>query len=195
MPSLDRSKALPPYQDDKGGWHCGARTRSGKPCKNDANELPHRCYKHGGGGHRVRVNRAKTRLEDKARKMLIDLDLPGNVDPITRLLELAAEADAFRGAIAMLVNHLDDPIRYRDDKGAEQLRAEVAVYERALDRAARLYLDLCKLNLEERLVRIRESEARALANALNKALNDAGLTGEQQQDVKRATAKHLRLVS
>lgn len=194
MPSLQPS--LSPYQDETGRWHCGARThQGGKPCKKPAPEVPHRCDKHGGKSKGVAAKQARARLEDAARKLLVPSDIATNVDPISRLLELAAEADAFRGAVAALVNDLNDRIRFLDDKGSEQLRAEVVVYERALDRAARLYFDLCKLNLDERLMRIREREAAAMLTALEGGLADAGLTDEQQKAVKGATARHLRAVS
>jgi hypothetical protein len=193
MPSIQPK--LPPYQDANDVWHCGARThQGGKPCKRPAPEVPHRCSAHGGKSKGVAAKQARARLEEAARRLLVPSDVLTNVDPISRLLELAAEADAFRGAVAALVNDLNERIRYRTD-GGEQLRAEVVVYERALDRAARLYLDLCKLNLDERLMRIREREAAAMLTALEGGLADAGLTDEQQKAVKGATARHLRAVS
>lgn len=192
MPSVQPS--LPNYQED-GLWYCGARRRNNIPCANRIPDQGYRCRYHGGNAPQVRNAKARERLETAAMRLVPNLVTGEPIDPIARLIELAREADAFRAGVVQLVNKLNNRIRYQDDKGAEQLRAEIVVYERALDRAARLYLDLCKLNLDERLMRIREREALAMLAALDAGLGDAGLTDEQQQAVKGATARHLRAVS
>lgn len=190
-----KPRGWPPYQDDHGTWRCGAKGTSGKPCKLPTGpEPPHRCYTHGGMSPQVLDLKHRDKTEAKARMLIPDgIEIHG--DPITRLLELAAECDAFRGSLSELVNKLKErEIRYTAGAG-EQLRAEIQLYERALERATRAYLDVCKLNLEERLVRVRESEARALAAALDKALAEVGVEPHVARQVKQGTARHLRAVA
>ena len=166
---------------------CTALTPNGR-CRANAILGGTVCVAHGGRAPQVKAKAAERVLEERARKLIPDT-VTVHPNPVFRLLELAAEADEFRSAVAELVNDLKS-IRYRTE--SEQLRSEVVVYERALDRAGRLYLDICKLNLEERLVQIREAEAKAMLVALERALAEAGLTSDQQQQVKRQTARHLR---
>ncbi len=170
---------------------CSGHNSAGKPCGNWPIKGADVCRKHGGAAPQVQ-QAAKVRvLEEQARK-LIPVSSGQMADPIGRLLELAAEADAFREAVASLVNSLKSIETYSLEAGS-QLRAEVMLYERAIDRVARLCIEIVKLNLEERLVRVREGEARMMADALDAALTIAGLSVEQAQTVKRETAARLRV--
>ena len=57
-------------------------------------------------------------------------------------------------------------IRYEDNKGGEQLRSEIAVYERALDRVGRMCAELIRLDIEARLVRVAEVQAAAIVSVI-----------------------------
>lgn len=151
------------------------------------------CDRHGGLAPQVRAAAAARQMEDQARRLIGDSFEP-LADPIRTLLERASEAEAFRAAVVGLVNNLRSLETWSEATGS-QIRAEVMLYERALDRVARLCIEIVKLGLEERLVRVRESEARALAEALDYALGVADLSAEQAQTVKRETAARLRSVA
>lgn len=114
---------------------------------------------HGGSSPQARAAAARRlaaqAAEADARALLAHEGLEGVTDPVAALARLATEADAFRSALARRVNALQS-VRYEDAKGAEQLRAEVGLYERALDRTARFVEALARLGYEQRRVRIEE---------------------------------------
>ncbi|MFF0862342.1 hypothetical protein ACFYUV_11360 [Nonomuraea sp. NPDC003560] len=94
-------------------------------------------------------------------------------DPVGALLRLASEIAAFKEFVAGRVAELRaNDWRFTDHKGAEQLRAELALYERALDRTARVLVEINRLGLEER--------------ALRNAERVTARQGEQIADVIRA---------
>lgn len=97
----------------------------------------------------------------------------------TAVAEVVAFRDYLRGKVADL-----EQWRYEDAKGAEQLRSEMALYERALQFTVRALIDLSKLGLEERLVRIEEERADLVIAAFREALDVAALP-EEVADVIR----------
>jgi hypothetical protein len=96
-------------------------------------------------------------------------------NPLEELLRLAAEILAFKDNVGRLVSGLDEKIRFTDAKGAEQLRAEVVVYERALDRAEKALADITRLGIEDRLARVSELQASALAVLIDRVLQAVGV--------------------
>jgi hypothetical protein len=86
-------------------------------------------------------------------------------------------------------------VRYGSEEGGEQLRAEVSVLERAMDRCGRLLVDIAKLNIEERLAKITETQARLVSDALAATFREMGLPAEQQRDARGRLARHLRSVA
>ncbi len=172
---------------------CGARTGAGGHCLSRPMRGQIRCYKHGGASPQARASADVRYLEQQVRR-LVPATVGPMEDPIRALLTVAAEAEAFKDALRSLVGDLNAKIRYRTD-GGEQLRAEVVVYERALDRVGRMCVDIAKLNLDERLVRIAEDQAARVLKAMDGALAEAGLDVDMQAEVKRATARHLRAVA
>lgn len=131
----------------------------------------------------------KRRIAQKqAAKSLSKIKITPIGNPIDHLSDLAAEALAIKQHFADVVAELrqissptarvggDDlenmeladflnrrdahGYRFTDDKGAEQLDARVALYERALERAEKFLVNLVKLDFEDK--RIRLDEARVL---------------------------------
>jgi hypothetical protein len=109
------------------------------------------------------------------------------------LLKLAGQVLAWQESTATLVNGLEE-VRYEGATGAEQLRAEVALYERAMDRAVAVLAAIARLNIEERLARVTERQADAVIDAIDAALAAAGVTGQDAARAKQAAARHLRSV-
>ena len=91
------------------------------------------------------------------------------------------------------IEHLK-AFRYKGATGVEQLRAEVPVFERAMDRATLLLATLAKLGLDEREVAVSEAKAQMLLRALEAGLAENGIVGPQASAVKQATGRHLRVV-
>jgi F0F1-type ATP synthase membrane subunit b/b' len=82
--------------------------------------------------------------------------------------------------------------RYQAGAG-EQIRAEVALYERALDRTARLLADMARLNLDERLERLTEAQGQQIVAVVRFALlelgADPGEPAVQQAVMRQLAAK------
>lgn len=117
-------------------------------------------------------------------------------DPIDALARLASEAAAWKDALAGRVNALL-AIRYESSgPGTEQLRAEVALYERAMDRTARLCETLAKLNLGERAQALDERVAAQFEAVLRAVLADPelGLTPAQARVAPVVVDRHLAVV-
>jgi hypothetical protein len=155
------------------------------------------CRVHGGaapqnlaaGERRV----AEQRLEEETRRALAILDVPAVENPLTALSELAGQVIAWKDALAERVNELRY-IRYSDDKGAEQLRSEVALYERAMDRCVNVLGTIGRLRIDERLAAISEQQATVVIGAIEAALTHAGVTGQAASAAKAVAARHLRAV-
>ena len=147
---------------------CAATSkRSGQRCKRRPSPGAKTCYIHGG-----RTALASLRvIEEQALAELARLDLPPVEDPLSELARVCAQVLAWKDSMAGKVNKLDE-LRYegKGDAGGEQLRAEVALWERALDRCERFLTAMARLNIDERLTRISEERAELIISVLSAAL-------------------------
>lgn len=190
---------LTPDGDRHDPPRCGARKRQGEgTCTQAAGwgtEHPGDgpCKLHGGSTSSQTTRVARRRAEADARAVLAELGVPAVEDPLAALLKLAGQILAWQEATATLVNGLDE-VRYEGATGAEQLRAEVALYERAMDRAVSVLSAIARLNIEERLARVTERQADAVIDAIDAALAAVGVTGRDAATAKQAAARHLRSV-
>lgn len=136
---------------------------------------------------------AEAKLQQQAAKLLYQRDAAPVTDPLSALQKLAGRAAAWEDIIGDKINDLTS-IRYSTDNG-EQLRAEIAVMERAMDRLGRLLVDIAKLNIEERLAGVRKQTADMLERALDQALTVSGLDLEGQAKAREEFKKGLRVVA
>lgn len=172
---------------------CGARRRDGDPCTNPPMNGGERCRMHGGASPQAKAAAERRQLEADVRQVLAELDVTPVADPLAQLLQLGGEVLAWQRATAALVNGLE-AVRYRGANGAEQLRAEVALYERAMDRAVSVLAAIARLRIDERLAQVSERQADVVITAIEAALAAAGVTGERAVEAKKVAARHLRLV-
>lgn len=174
---------------------CTARKkRTHEPCGNWAVKGGLVCRMHGGGATQVRTAAKQRLLAAKAADELARLDVPPVDNPLTMLADLLGQAAAFKDVLAVKVNELTE-LRFEDVKGGEQLRSEVALWERALDRCERFAVNMARLDIDERLARITEQQNEMVLRALNAALDAVGAPPHRRQDAIRAAATHLRVVS
>ncbi|MHB9857623.1 hypothetical protein [Streptomyces sp. YIM S03343] len=184
-----------------GQRRCWARSkkRDGGQCGATAMTGQNVCRHHGGASPqaiaRAEQRVAEAEVADATRRALATLDIAPVDNPLTALSEVAGQILAWKDQLAARVNDISDAIRYKDGRGAEQLRAEVALYERALDRSITALSAIARLNIDERLAAISEKQADAVITAIEAALAHAGVTGERSVEAKKVAARHLRVVS
>lgn len=166
---------------------CAGHRRDGSPCRGMPIAGAARCRMH--LGRKVEVVKAEHAAAERARKLYADNGVdPDSLDPLAALIAVAADAEQWRNACKLMVGQLDQ-LRH---KSSNEVRAEVALWERALDRSARILEGLVRLDVESRLVKLEESKAALMAGALDWLLGAFGVAGS---DVARAqVAAMLRAV-
>lgn len=177
---------------------CSGHTSKGKPCGRPPIRGGTVCPSHGGSAPQVRA-KAEERVADQEfnkamRRELARLEVDPVDDPLTVLSMLAGQALAFKDALAERVNTLQS-IRYEDMRGSEQLRSEVALFERAMDRCERFCSSMAKLNIDERRARVEEKQVELVKHALASALADMGMGPAEQREAMGHVARHLRAVA
>ncbi len=108
--------------------------------------------------------------------------------PFEAFAALASEAVALKDYFASRVTELR-VLHARSNDAA--VRAEVALYERAMDRAGRFLTDWVRLGIDDRLVKVQEEQVRVVTEALDRTLDELGIS---HPDVKRVLGRHLRAI-
>ena len=155
-----------------------------------------RCDMHGGKTPSKLAKAARTLAEDKVRRSLNEVGIREVENPLAELRALTGEVVAWKDALAAHVAALGEHYRFTDDKGAEQLRAEVALYERALDRAGKLLETWARLGIDAMLadmqVRVTEGQVKALTTGLEAYRAAAGVDDAAHEAGLAAMAKAMR---
>jgi len=134
---------------------------------------------------------ATQKIEASATAELAHLGITAVEDPLAELGKLANASTAMMKALGARVNNLKDLEHY----GAEYspvLKAEVALYERAMDRTHRLLDSLVKHGYAERQVSIAEGEALLVAGVIRRVVAGLGLTPAQQTQAQELLAEEFR---
>lgn len=177
---------------------CGAKKRQGEGvCARPAGwGTPHpgsgSCKLHGGNTPNGQISAAT----EQAKRELAALDVQPVGDPLNQLAILAAQVLAWRDSMAGKVNELTS-LRYEsynDTGSSEQLRAEVALWERALDRCERVLTAMARLNIDERLAKISERQIGIMEAAIRATLAepDFGLDIAGQDKAAQSLGRRLR---
>ena len=111
--------------------------------------------------------------------------------PVEELLAIGVEVRAWLHITRERLAELSS-LTSVDGSGVERERALLTVYERAVDRAARVLTELARLGLEERLVPIEEVRARQLLAAVVGALDRAEVPVVHHESFRRELAAGLR---
>jgi hypothetical protein len=169
----------------------GHRTR---PCKLWAIRGLTVCYRHGGAPEHARAagrrRMAEDKVEKKARALAEVLGADPIDNPLSALAQVAGEAMRFKDVLQQMVSELETV----STKGlnGEQVRPQVTVYERALDRAGGILEKIARLNIDERLAAINEKQAETVIRAIDAALEYAGVTGDAADGARKVAARLLR---
>jgi hypothetical protein len=152
------------------------------------------CFHHGGNSPQAKAKAFVRVEEERAMTELARLNVTPVANALEELQRHAGIVLAFRDRVAIAVNKLtDDTLRYEGKLHGEQLRGELGLWERALDRCTVTLTGLARAQVDERLARISQQKADMMAEALSLALADAGLAPEVAADVRKGFARRLRL--
>jgi|SRR6516162_2521028 hypothetical protein len=118
-------------------------------------------------------------------------------NPLTELLGLAGEMAEWKKIMQEIVAYLlsQERTRYAHDRVGEQLRAEVLLYERAIERLAKLYMGIIKLGIEARLAQITEEQIGRIERALDVVLAGMGLGLVEQETARQTLHRELTRAS
>jgi hypothetical protein len=156
------------------------------------------CYHHGGAAPQA-IAAAKERIRTRevtafADSVLAQEGIEGVEDPLQELSKLASGSKALMEALGQRVNSLDQ-LEHFDAKNSPAIKAEVQMYERALDRTARLLESLVKAGYTERQIKIQETEAMLVAGVIKRTVAALGLTPAQQQRAQVILAEEFRALA
>lgn len=112
-------------------------------------------------------------------------------NPLEELADLISEVLLYKDFSAAQVAELRGQMRY-EGKAGEQLRAEVALYERSLDRAGKLLVEWSRLNIDDRLAKIEERKAQMVIDIFRGALSAANVTDDDRRSAEVYIIKALR---
>lgn len=174
---------------------CKGHTKDGHPCRKAAWAGQQVCGTHGAKTPQAKRKAQERIAEGKAREVLARLDVAPVTNALEELQRVAGQVVAFKDVCARVVNKLrDTDLRYSSAAQLEQIRGEVQLWERSLDRAVTALTGLARVQVDERLTAIRERDRDDIARAVTAALTDLGLGAEDANKARVAFARHLRLI-
>lgn len=189
-------------QDDQSAGrdrYCGANKRQGegtctRPAGWGTDHVHHgRCKLHGGRTASHRAGAEVARVDAEARVLFGQIVEIKPVDnPLGVYAEFAGRVMAWMQSMDTLLNNVTSPA-YRGGESGEQIRGEVVLFERAMDRCNTVLSTYAKLNIDERLTRITEAQQQMVLQAIEAALASADVTGARAVEAKKAAAKRLRV--
>lgn len=141
------------------------------------------CKTHGGSTKHIKAAAKRRLAVAKADAKLRELEYEPVEDPVSELADIAGQAKALMEWAGARVADLQNALTYTDAHDVDQLKAEVGVYERAMDRTAKLVEACARLGLDERRVALEEGQAELAVAALRLAVQRAGLAEPQRQAV------------
>lgn len=181
---------------------CQAKSKqTGEQCKRQATPGHKVCASHGSKSKQARAA-AERRIEQaKAESWLlanIDDALPlASIDDVyDELLAVAGQASAWRKVLASRVAALEQ-LGYEGVTG-EQVRADVALFERSMDRAMKAGELIVRLDIEGKrqrsIERLAEQHGHVLAEVIRRILTQLNLSPEQQTLVGTVVPAELRAI-
>ena len=152
------------------------------------------CMMHGGRASHVKAKAALRLLELEAEAVVSRLDVGPVDNPLLELKKLAGRTLAWEQLFEQKRKEITE-WRYTHGASGEQLRAEVSVVERAMDRCAHILVAIAKLNLDERLVRLEESKAALVEQLILDVFTDLKLTDAQIREGRISVGRRLRAIT
>lgn len=160
-------------------------SRTGERCRHSAIHGAEVCWTHGGAAKHVRAAAerrvAAKQAADLAARFLDGDGKAGPPDIWSAMRQVIGEAIAFKQQLADRVSALSEKDwRYSSGQGLEQLRAELGLYERSLDRVGR-FLELAgRLGMEERVAALNERMGLIVVDMFVQLMDELRLSDEQR---------------
>lgn len=192
------------------GRRCRANKKGGDRCERRAAENANVCRMHGGGAPQVRAAAKQRAVEAAAREEVARRWTSGEdgpvADPLEQLARVAGEIVAFKDYLRERVEKLEDTLTYWTERAyddgtelhtaaVENVRAVVAAYERALDRTAKVLATMVKLDLQGRMVAIREEQATMIVDAIRAGLAEVDMATAVRSGAEAAIAARIEALA
>lgn len=150
-----------------------------------------------GGKTPVVLAAAQRRLaESRARQALDEVGIREIDNPLAELKALTAEVVAWKDVVANHVAALEDRFRTSDEKGSDKARAEVELYERALDRSGKFLEMWARLGIDAMLaemqVKVGQRQLALFREGLEAYREATGMDDETHRRGVEAMASVLR---
>lgn len=171
---------------------CTAHRTNGEPCKRPPIRGGTVCASHGGSAPAVRAAADRRLAEQRTTALAQQLAVqqPMHIGHVyTELLDLAAVVVSWRKVLQERLDGHDS-----DDEPVPD-RADVVLFERALDRSLRVLEGIARLDLDARMTRISEDMGRQVAEVFRRILDRLDLTEEQWDAVSVVVPEELRRMS
>ena len=176
---------------------CKARRSDGEPCKRPPIRGGRVCASHGGRAPAVRAAADRRLAEQEATREVARLsDTRGPLtlpDVYREMLNTAGLAVAWRDVLEAKVSDLE-AYSGVNGIGSEQVRADVVLFERAMDRTAKVLELVARLDLDTRMAQISAQQGEQVARVLRVGLDAAGLSTGQREAAEAAMVLELRKI-
>lgn len=194
---------------------CGAKKRDGNPCGAPPIKGGKRCVRHGGKAPQVQAAAARRRAEAEVKEQMVKavrtLGLPIDVDPGKALLD---EIHWTAGHVAWLREKVQEleadalvwgktqtdqgtgpqgPVDVTTEKADPSVWYELYLKER--EHLAKVCSLALRAGIEERKVKLAESQGLLVADVIRRILGALGLTPEQQLLVPEIVPRELRALA
>lgn len=189
---------------------CKGHNKAGNPCGQMPAKHQEVCRNHGGASPQARAHAQRRALEEQAAAELEKRwqqrrEEPIR-DPLEELARVAGEVVAFKDLLRAHVTRLEEVLTYWTETtfndgeelrtaATEQVRAVVAAYERAQDRAARILATIVKLDLAGRMLELRTSQAEVIVTAVREGLATVDMAAEVRTAAQAAIADRLASIT
>lgn len=153
------------------------------------------CKLHGGNTPGQKTKADRDRLDQELHTLLEREGVEPLDNPIAQLQLLAGNVVKWQEIIGDKVEQLRT-WTYDDISDKEEVRAIILAYERAMDRTGKLLVEMARLNIEERMARVTEAQARIIIEVFIRVFKakELGLPPEKQKVGQTIVARELAVV-